>query len=125
MLASIHEENILLLLELGDTKGFDGGCDLRIVDDTGLKIDGAIVISAVSYSKRKRKFYVSADFGSGNFWLNSASHFLRGIQNSVVVAIGFSTRICKLQLGWVLYLWVEYFLHLCGAGSYIFSLVVA
>lgn len=44
VLASIHEENIRLRLELGDTKGFDGGSDLRIVDDTGLKIDGAIVI---------------------------------------------------------------------------------
>ncbi len=91
MLASIHEENIRLRLELGDTKGFDGGSDLRIVDDTGLKIDGAIVISAVSYSKRKRKFYVSTDFGSENCWLNPANHFLRGIQNSVVVAIGSSS----------------------------------
>lgn len=53
MLASIHEENIRLRLELSETKGFDGGSDLRLVDDKGLKIDGAIVVSAVSYSKRK------------------------------------------------------------------------
>lgn len=47
MLASIREENNRLRFELINAKGFDGGSDLRIVDDTGLKVDSAIVISSL------------------------------------------------------------------------------
>lgn len=75
VLASIQEENNRLRFELSNTKGFDGGSDLRIVDDTGIKVDSAIVISAVSYMGRKGEFYVSTDSGSENYRLNPGESF--------------------------------------------------
>ena len=75
VLASIQEENNRLRFELSNTKGFDGGSDLRIVEDTGLKIDSAIVISSLGAWYNGREFNISTDSGTEKHRLEPGESF--------------------------------------------------